>query len=193
MAYPTWHALATLPVVALAWPRAGWRGAVAACVGGVLVDLDHVVDWLANGGRLDYRTRIILPLHGWELPLVLYWWRRRRGPPWVAPLIAAWVGHVCLDWLVNNPNGLWGYFLSRRLFVGFDRQRSGWPPPRPGPKAWAQRNYRSRLQTPVAALVSAALLVLLGRWPTTDRHSRESGNPGYLSAGEGRGQGQAPP
>ena len=165
MAYPHWHALATLPVVALAWPRAGWRGAVAACVGGVLVDLDHVVDWLVNGGRLDYRRRIILPLHGWELPLVLYWWRRQHGPPWLAPLIAGWFGHVCLDWLVNNPHSLWGYFLSRRLVVGFDRQRSGWPPPRPGRKARAQRAHRSRVRTPVVALVSAALLVLLGRWP----------------------------
>ena len=165
MAYPHWHALATLPVVALAWPRAGWRGAVAACVGGVLVDLDHVVDWLANGGRLDYRRRIILPLHGWELPLALYWCRRQGGPPWLAPLIAGWFGHVCLDWLVNNPHSLSVYFLSRRLAVGFDRQRSGWPPPRPGRKARAQRAHRSRIRTPVVALVSAALLVLLGRWP----------------------------
>ncbi|MAG36764.1 MAG: hypothetical protein CL878_11065 [Dehalococcoidia bacterium] len=163
MAYPPWHALAALPVAALAWPQAGWSGVLAACVGGVLIDLDHAVDWLASGGRLDYKVRIILPLHGWELPLALYWWRRQHGPTWVAPLIAAWIGHLCLDWLTNNPAGPLGYFVSRRLVVGFDRRRSGWPPLDSDPKQWAQRYYRARAQTLVAALVSTVLLSLLGR------------------------------
>ena len=68
MAYPHWHALATLPVVALAWPRAGWRGAVAACAGGVLVDLDHVVDWLANGGGSTIEPGLSCPYMGGSCP-----------------------------------------------------------------------------------------------------------------------------
>ncbi len=171
MAYSHWHALATLPVAALAWPRAGWRGALAACAGGVLVDLDHVVDWLISGGRLNYKVRIILPLHGWELPLALYCWRRQRGPPWVAPLIAAWIGHLCLDWLTHNPTTPLSYFVSRRLVVGFDRQRAGWPPFELAARREAQYYYRVRVPMLVAALVSMVLLSLFGRWSAIDDRS----------------------
>ena len=163
MAYPPWLVIAALSLAARVRRESGWVGVVAACVGGVLVDIDHAVDWLAGGGRINYKVRIILPLHGWELPIAVLLSSRCRGPSWVGPLIAAWIGHLFLDWLTNNPTNPLVYLLSRRIFVGFDRQRAGWPPPLPDPMWRSGRYYWAPLETIVAIIVSMLVLSLFDR------------------------------
>jgi hypothetical protein len=81
MARPRWHALITAPLAwhaARSWGAASVAGAVA---GGLLIDVDHLVDygWTRLSGK---RTHFFAPLHGWELSLALAgaaWWLQREA------------------------------------------------------------------------------------------------------------------
>lgn len=168
VARPIWHVLSALPISALAFRRGGRWPALAAAAGAVAIDADHLVDWVLNGGRQDYSRRIVVPLHGWELPaLVLAAAQLVPLEPPVrrslAALAAGWACHLWLDFLVNRPDTPAGYLLTRRLVNGFDRLRSGWLPPaewrarRRSARRWAPR------ETAAAALLGCLLLLVASR------------------------------
>ena len=87
MARPRFHALVTVPVAWMATRRWGAAGAVGAIGGGLLIDVDHLIDygWTKISGK---RTHYFAPLHGWELSLLLVaaaWWTRREARAAQAP------------------------------------------------------------------------------------------------------------
>lgn len=103
-----------------------WPLAVASWITGVLIDLDHVLEYLIQRGRLrrlqdlfhaSYNrvyTKAYLILHAWEL--VALWaglgvatgWNR-----WVVGGAIGFVQHLALDQIRNRPSR-WAYFLSWR-------------------------------------------------------------------------------
>jgi hypothetical protein len=138
----------------------------------VAIDADHVVDWLLNGGRQDYSRRIVVPLHGWELPALVL--AAAHLFPLEAPLrrsltalAADWVCHLWLDFLVNRPETPAGYVLARRVVHGFDRLRSGWLPS----AEWRAKYRSNRRWAPreaAAAGMLGCVLLLASRgelWP----------------------------
>lgn len=109
-----------------------WQLAVSAFLAGILIDLDHFIDYVIEFGiSSDWRnffpsfyegqyTRIYVLLHAWEWLLVLgtlslltdwnYWV--------VGGLIGGTV-HLVLDQLANGASGM-GYSLLWRWSIGFD-------------------------------------------------------------------------
>src|ERR1041384_858496 len=66
MPRPRYHSAVSIGLAALVVVRTRrWRDAVPILVAGVLVDIDHVVDLLANR-RGEQLRWTILPLHAWE-------------------------------------------------------------------------------------------------------------------------------
>ncbi len=109
-----------------------WRMAVAAFLAGVLIDLDHFVDYIAEFGiRSDWRnffssfykgqyTRIYVVLHAWEWLLVLGAVSLLGdGNAWVAGILLGAIQHLVLDQLANGASGM-GYSLLWRWSTGFD-------------------------------------------------------------------------
>ncbi|MCU0609588.1 MAG: hypothetical protein MUF22_07470 [Chitinispirillaceae bacterium] len=103
----------------------------ASLLSGVLLDLDHCVDYIREYGiRLDIGhffhafnntlfKKIVLPLHAWELVLLL------AGLVALNPHNAVFTGlligtahHMIADQL-HNKSGKWGYFFLYRLKQGF--------------------------------------------------------------------------
>jgi|SRR5581483_4126852 hypothetical protein len=133
MARPIWHLLSALPPTVLALWRGRPLAALAAAGAAVAIDIDHLVDWSLNGGREDYSRRIVVPLHGWEFPLMLMALAlapalddKRRAA--MAALAGGWACHLLLDYLVNRPQTPLGYSLLRRACVRFERRACGWLP-----------------------------------------------------------------
>jgi hypothetical protein len=106
--------------------------AASSLCAGILVDLDHFVDYYAQYGfkfslrrffRASYRgeyDRAFVLLHAWEwlaLALVCAWWF--RGHAWVVGLAIGWTHHMILDQIVNTSNAVC-YFILYRWRQGFD-------------------------------------------------------------------------
>jgi hypothetical protein len=131
----------------------------------VAIDVDHVVDWALNGGREDYSRRIVVPLHGWELPALLLA-VAQFGPhdPAVrrslTALASGWACHLLLDFLVNRPETPVGYLVTRRLWYRFDRVRSGWLPPGERRARYGSTRRPAPREASVAALLGCALLLV---------------------------------
>jgi hypothetical protein len=91
MARPRFHILVTAPFAALAYHRWGPLGALGLAAGGVLVDLDHLADYLWVRHHKQ-RRHFLAPLHAWELVAaggaLLLWRHRRRGATRSAPFDA---------------------------------------------------------------------------------------------------------
>lgn len=127
----------------LALPLAGalyWAGGTpdAAAIAGassVLVDVDHVVDylWLTRGRFKaksffsdygDHRTaKLVLFLHSWELAflaLALAWFW--PAPAWVWCVMGGWIFHLVCDQIFNRVGPPF-YFISYRFLKGFERSR----------------------------------------------------------------------
>ena len=102
---------------------------LAFAVGGVLIDLDHPLDyWREKGFTLsihrlnaffgsDEPEFLVLALHGWEWPALLgaaFW--GFSLPLWVAALALGWLTHLILDHRYNllQPWAYW--FLARHGF-----------------------------------------------------------------------------
>jgi len=119
--------------------------AAAAMAAGVLVDVDHVADYLwLKKGRFKIRSfyeeyrehltgRLILIFHSWELAAVAvfaFWlW---SAPSWAWCLAAGWVYHLLCDQATNRV-GLRFYFLCFRAARGFRRSALPCPQGRPQP------------------------------------------------------------
>lgn len=133
---PWGHLIAAAPLAGAVY-LAGGSGAMAAgaAAASVLVDLDHVVDYLyLTGGRLklgrlyrDYRghrtPKLILALHSWELSILALACAWLLGAPaLVWGLALGWVFHLACDQMANRVGAPF-YLLSYRYFRGFDRSR----------------------------------------------------------------------
>lgn len=147
MARPVYHVLSTVPVAWWAGRRWGPFAALAALVGGVGIDIDHLVDY-ALVRRSRQANRLVVPLHGWEYPLVLLAllasgavarWpqpamvgapaRRAPWPPWealVVVLTVAWTMHLAVDSATNGPRQAKFYSLLYRLRWVFKIRHRGW-------------------------------------------------------------------
>jgi hypothetical protein len=112
---PRYHTAVSLALAALVVARSRrWRDALPVLVAGVLVDIDHVVDLVANrrAGRLAW---IILPLHAWEWVLGLLA-RRTRDTDGLAGGLAA---HLALDQInhaITHPLFYWITFRALHAF-----------------------------------------------------------------------------
>jgi capsule polysaccharide modification protein KpsS len=133
---PWGHLVAAVPLAGAVYLASGSIPAAAAAgAANVLVDMDHVVDYLyMTGGSLrlkslyrDYRghrtPKLILALHSWELALltlVCAWiW---AAPGFIWGLATGWIFHLACDQIVNRVGAPF-YLLSYRYFRGFDRSR----------------------------------------------------------------------
>ncbi len=111
-----------------------WAMAIAACITGILMDFDHVLDYLIHfGPRLDVRhffrasyereyeyTFVIL--HAWEWLLIwLLLVGGTRANPWVVGGFVGWVIHMAADEVVNKPKHL-GYFMLGRWRQGWSHE-----------------------------------------------------------------------
>jgi len=120
-----------------------WPMSIACLISGILVDLDHVLDYIVEfGPKPDLKNflssfpegryhRIFILLHAWEwvvIGTVAVWltgWQ-----PWAVGALAGYVLHMVFDQFVNHPDS-WGYFLlwrSRHTFVAKHVFGMHWPP-----------------------------------------------------------------
>ena len=103
---------------------------------GVLVDLDHLIDYWYFKRRICFdrneflhsryweRTgRLFVLFHAFEyLPLVFFFWQGWKGRKWAVAATAAMSSHVLADHFINELRPL-GYFISYRLANGFRADR----------------------------------------------------------------------
>ncbi len=132
---PWGHLAAALPLAGGIYLAAGPAAAAAAGAASVLVDLDHLADYLwLHRGRFhplgfyrDYRRhhtpKLVLALHSWELALMAlgaaWLW---AGPPWLLALAGGWLYHLACDQAANRVGAPF-YLLSFRALRGFERSR----------------------------------------------------------------------
>lgn len=127
MARPRVHLLVTALAVGLLRQRLTWPEQAAMLATGVLVDADHLVDYLLfrQAGR---RRWLVLPLHGWEYGAALL--LSSCAIRWRGLVRAAALGlllHLLLDQATNQPGHPAIYSLLFRLHHRFaaDRLRLG--------------------------------------------------------------------
>lgn len=119
MARPRVHLALALPVLLAPAPALDPLTRFAFLAGGVLVDGDHLVDYVLRHA-VDGRW-LLLPLHGWE------WVALLGVGPWPAvlrrPAVAAGLGlalHLMVDQLTNKPVRRWHFSLAYRAAKGFN-------------------------------------------------------------------------
>lgn len=130
------HGAVSLASGGLLWLGLGSQGAGVACfLTGLLLDLDHVVDYLCHRPRENTLAdlvdvcescrldRVVLPLHSWEL-LVLAVLAAAVFPQQRPLLVGAAVGlgtHLLTD-QISNPVTRRAYFMLHRWRHGFRRR-----------------------------------------------------------------------
>ena len=94
---PKQHAAISLGVGLLGWWWSGKPATLpASLAAGTLIDLDHVADyaWYAATGE----HRLLLPLHGYELALPLWWTGARSlGRRAAGAIVLAYILHLVID------------------------------------------------------------------------------------------------
>ena len=118
-----------------------WGLAVATFVAGILIDLDHIVDyWIEYGLRFDLkqffnyfdeknfgnRKRLFFIFHAWEWLIIIAaaaW--LTDWDLWITGLLIGYGQHIILDELYNSFKYrirpfFWGYFLLWRWKNGFE-------------------------------------------------------------------------
>ena len=91
-----------------------WRSAIPILIAGVLVDVDHLVDYFANRqGERPIWT--ILPLHAWEWVLALVF----RRDPHADGLATGLAAHLALDQMNHAITHPLFYWISFRALHGF--------------------------------------------------------------------------
>ena len=104
-------------------------------ISGVLIDLDHILDYfMAYGINIRVKqffevchnlkiSRVRLIFHSWELLFLLSICAFvMRWNPWVVGTIVGFTQHIVLDQIFNKPNK-WTYFFFWRLKKGFSSKR----------------------------------------------------------------------
>lgn len=118
-----------------------WGLSCASLVSGVLIDLDHVIDyWIMRGMRFDVqqiaayfdesnfrnRTKIYFFFHSWEfLTAALATAFMTEWDPWATGLLVGYCHHMVLDEIRNNTTYrlrpyVLGYSLIWRWKNGFE-------------------------------------------------------------------------
>ena len=123
MARPRTHLVISAGLSALLFARTRRAiPALAPLVSGVLVDVDHLIDYArtAAGGKAD-GGQIVLALHGWEQLTLLAWAEarllgRRTGFGLTLGLLA----HLLTDQLTNRVQHPLTYSVAFRGLRGFD-------------------------------------------------------------------------
>jgi len=130
---PQGHVITSAGLGAIFWAKSRdpWTMALSLAFG-VLVDLDHFLDYWYSEGRIcfDLKTflatrywrksgRLFIVFHAFEyLPIVFLLWRAVKGRRWAVAATAAMSSHVLADHLVNELRPL-AYFILYRLAHGF--------------------------------------------------------------------------
>ena len=104
-------------------------------ISGVLIDLDHILDYfMAYGINIRIKQffevchnlkipRVRLIFHSWELLFLLSICVFLVGwNPWIVGTIVGFTQHIVLDQVFNKPNK-WTYFFFWRLKKGFSSKR----------------------------------------------------------------------
>lgn len=111
---PQGHAVISVGIGALIWfLTRSVASAVTALAVGVLMDADHVLDYLWMWrGRTD---RLWVPLHSYELaaPMLIATWLSNWSPLLLAATVAH-LGHLVTDQLSNRLSNPFVYFLMYR-------------------------------------------------------------------------------
>ena len=115
MPRPRYHTALSLALAGLVVARSHrWRDAVPVLVAGVLVDIDHLVDLVAN--RASKRPMwAILPLHAWEWVFALL--TRRSGM--TDRLAGGLAAHLALDQMNPAIAHPFFYWITLRARYGF--------------------------------------------------------------------------
>jgi len=125
---PRYHTALSLALAGLVVARTHrWRDALPVLVAGVLVDLDHMVDLLANRAN-DRPTWVILPLHAWEWVFALLTLRTRTTDALAGGLAV----HLALDQTNRAVTHPFFYWIALRARYGFRAD-----PPLVHPERWA--------------------------------------------------------
>lgn len=98
MARPLYHVLTTLPIAWWAGLRWGSPAILVALIGGVGIDIDHLVDY-ALMRRNQQAKYLVVPLHGWEYPVALIILLKLG-------LIRRWTRHLQAGWLCHGGRSL---------------------------------------------------------------------------------------
>lgn len=121
---PVGHTLVSVGIGGTVWAATGASASVAAAsVTGVLIDVDHVLDYYNWYWRKD-KGRLYVLLHGWEysavsLVLVLALWYH----PVLLAAVLGHIGHLIGDQIGNRPMHPLAYSVIYRISAGFDRPR----------------------------------------------------------------------
>jgi hypothetical protein len=113
-----------------------WIGGLSCCLTGILIDLDHFVDfWINRGFSLNPRklldfcyhgssAKFYDILHGYEF-VPLLWWLSTCLPFREAGLglVVGYSLHLLGDQFFNTHLNRWTYFLSYRLFHRFESSK----------------------------------------------------------------------
>lgn len=135
------HALASTIISGILYSVfKSWGLAAASFISGILVDLDHVIDyWIEHGLQFDLkrffkyfdeknfenRKRLYFIFHAWEWLIILFVVARLTDwNLWVTGLLVGYGQHIILDELYNSFKYrirpfVWGYFLLWRWKNGF--------------------------------------------------------------------------
>jgi CDP-diglyceride synthetase len=124
-------ALSTVVSVALFGLFKSWPLTIASFLTGVLIDIDHVIDYLFLHGprfniqqffRSSYQRQYVhavLIFHGWEwLGLLAILVAVSDANPWFTGLLVGYTHHLTLDQIGNRPDP-WGYSIVWRMRHGF--------------------------------------------------------------------------
>jgi hypothetical protein len=125
------HIMATAPVAAGAWFFThNWFYVVMSVCLGVLVDFDHVFDYIREEGTFDMRGMFVKSYKGDFHHLYVIFHAYEYVPlAWLAGYLmnnytfsivfsAAYLAHMIPDQLMNNVRP-WGYFLTYRIMKKF--------------------------------------------------------------------------
>ncbi len=123
MPRPRYHTGMSLVLAALcAWRRWRFPEIAGILIGGVLVDVDHLVQLVVNRrGQIDFH---VVPLHGWEWVFLLL-----RGNRFARGLATGLAAHLALDQFnpaIRHPLFYWvavrGWYLFRAVPQLVDRE-----------------------------------------------------------------------
>ncbi len=110
----------------------GWLWPCLAVLGGILIDLDHFLDYfMYYGAKFDIRDfvcnrflasgKIYLVFHAWELIFILL--GLSFFVSWIFPLAISMAAHILFDQLTNHPGEPFFYFLAYRWYHKFDLKK----------------------------------------------------------------------
>jgi hypothetical protein len=130
---PQGHVIASAGLGAIFWAKSRdpWT-MVLSLAFGVLVDLDHFIDYWYSEGRICFDARTFLKTRYWQrsgrvfvlfhafeyLPVVFVVWQAFKGRRWAVAATAAMSSHLLADHFINELGPL-GYFILYRAAHGF--------------------------------------------------------------------------